>query len=45
MRSGQVDAISGRWMCAKYDLMRRHILDMIDADADADGTVLLKRIV
>ena len=30
---------------AQYELMRRHILDMIDEQADADGTILLKTVV
>ncbi|MEM7272573.1 MAG: hypothetical protein AAF547_05785 [Actinomycetota bacterium] len=30
---------------AQYELMRTHILDMIDDEADADGTILLKDVV
>lgn len=29
----------------QYELMRRHILDMIDDDADEDGTIRLQAIV
>ncbi len=36
-----------RWTMAldQYELMRRHILDMIDDEGDADGTVTLKSVV
>ena len=29
----------------QYELMRSHILEMIDDEADEDGTILLKRVV
>lgn len=29
----------------QYELMRRHILEMIDDEADEDGTILLKEVV
>ena len=41
------DGLDGGWtMDAQiYELMRRHILDMINQQADADGTIALKRVV
>ncbi len=30
---------------AQYELVRAHILDMVDNEADDDGTILLKDVV
>lgn len=41
------DGLDGGWTMDEqiYELMRQHILEMIVAEADPDGTIALKRVV
>jgi hypothetical protein len=43
----RADGLDGGWTMDEqiYELMRAHILAMIDEEADADGTIALKRVV
>jgi hypothetical protein len=43
----RADGLDGGWTMDEqiYELMRRHILEMIEEDAEPDGTIALKRVV